>query len=176
MSVQPVTSFTAALQDKSNPLITSDTKIYTVAWTPALLSRDDRLPSNAMKTTAYDLRARIERPYILFATITDPDKEDIDTLEPYGAAIVEYATENEPDTIFYADARPVEPSPEARATGAEASAGGFICAVEVYASKEACMKHLQDESVKDLAVEGNKLGSKFEIVPMVMNEGWLIRE
>jgi len=169
MSSAPVTALLAALGDTSKPLVTPATKIYTVSWTPALLSRADRLPSNAAKTTAYDLRARIENPYILFATITDPDTRDIDTLEPYGAAIVKYATENEPDTIFYADARPVE-------TSEGAGAGGFICAVEVYASKEACMKHLQDESVKNLAVEGNKLGSKFDIVQLNMKEGWLVRE
>jgi len=176
MSSQPVGAFLAAVYDASKPLITPATKIYSVSWTPALLSRTDRLPSNAAKTTAYDLRARIEHPYVLFATITDPDKKDIDTLEPYGAAVVQYATESEPDTIFYADARPAEPSGDAGASGTGSGAGGFICAVEVYASKEACMKHLQDESVKNLTVEGHKLGSRFDIVQLNMKEGWLTVE
>ena len=167
MASPPGVALIAAVQDASKALVTAAPKIYTVSWTPAILSRNDRLPSSATKTTAYDLRARIENPYILFATITDPDVKDIDTLEPYGAAIVKYATENEPDTIFYADARPAELSE---------GAGGFICAVEVYASKAACMKHLQDESVKDLAIEGHKLGSKFDIVQLNMKEGWLVRE
>lgn len=169
MSLPALTTFLGALQDSAQPLVTPPINAYHVSWTPALLSRADRLPSNATKTTAYDLRARVENPYILFATITDPDVEDINTLEPYGAAIVEYATKNEPDTIFYADARPSK-------SNEVAGMGAYICAVEVYASKEACMKHLQDESVKNLTIEGHKLGSKFEIVQLVMKEGWLVRE
>ncbi|KAK5945525.1 hypothetical protein PMZ80_002730 [Knufia obscura] len=164
-----------ALQD-SEKLLVAAPKIWTVSWTPALLSRPDRLPSRDQKTTAYDLRARIENPYVLFATITDPDTEDIDSLEPYGAAIVKYATENEPDTIFYGDARSVEMGSGDSTAGSSGATKGFICAVEVYASKDACLKHLQDESVRNLSIEAHKLGSKFEIVQLNMMEGWLISE
>ncbi|KAK5080397.1 hypothetical protein LTR05_008646 [Lithohypha guttulata] len=150
---------------------------YIVTWSEsALLSRPDRLPSSALRTRESDLRNRVEHPYILFATITDSNPKHIGELEPYGAAIVDSATKNEPDTIFYADARPLDLETGQVTDSLTGEKDGFICALEVYASKEACDAHLQDESVKNLAVQGHKLGSRFELVPMVMKEGWLVRE
>lgn len=174
MKSPPVTSLLASLEGTKTAALSSNTETYTVSWiTSPLLSRNDRLPSQLPKTAEWDLKKRVEKPYVLYATITDPDQRDIDTLEPYGAAIVKYAIENEPDTIFYSDARPLHLTPENPAVEIK---GGFICAVEVYANKEACMKHLQDQSVRDLAIEGHKLGSKFEIVQLNMISGWLTRE
>lgn len=164
---------------KESNLLQQTTSIWTISWlTDALLSRNDRLPSQLPKTTTHDLRARIENPYILFAIITDPDQRDIETLEPYGAAVVKYATESEPDTIFYADALPksVTEGLQAETEGLNTEQSNYICAWEVYASKEASQAHLQDESVKNLAIEGHSLGSKFTITPLIMKEGWLIRE
>lgn len=179
MSSPLVTELHVTFKESNPPLLQPTTNIWTISWlTDALLSRNDRLPSQLPKTTTHDLRARIENPYIIFAIITDPDPRDIDALEPFGAAVVKYATESEPDTIFYADALPkiVADGSQAETEGLKTVEGGYICAWEVYASKQACLAHLQDESVKNLAIEGHKLGSKFTITPLIMKEGWLIRE
>lgn len=177
MSSEPVVSLIDMARGANSPYNASATKIYHVSWSQnALLSRPDRLPSSAPKTENWDLRARVENPYFLWATITDPDTKDIETIEPYGAAVVDYATKNEPDTIFYGDARALNLETGQLTDSLTGESGGFICAVEVYASKAAAGAHLQDESVKNLTIEGHNLGSKFEIVPMVMQEGWLIRE
>lgn len=158
-------------------LLLPTTKIYNVAWlSDAILSRPERLPSQVLASEGDKNGKRVQKPYILFATITDPDAKDIETLEPYGAAIVDYARDNEPDTIFYADARPIDMQTGKEIDANAGATGGFICAVEVYASKEACGAHLEDESVKNLTVEGHKLGSRFQLAPMIVQEGWLIRE
>lgn len=177
MSSQPVVTLIDMSQGANSPYDSAATKIYHVTWSKdALLARPDRLPTQAPATENFDLRARVEKPYFLWATITDPDAKDIETLGPYGAAVVDYATKNEPDTIFYGDARPLNIETGQVSDSLTGESGGFICAIEIYASKEACGAHLQDESVKNLTVEGHNLGSKFEIVPLIMKEGWLIRE
>lgn len=172
MSSVPVTSLLSTASEQK--LLLPSTKIYNVAWlSNAMLSRDDRLPS---QNQASNKGNRAQKPYVLFATITDPDAKDIDTLEPFGKAIVDYARGNEPDTIFYADGRPIDMQTGKELETNSGETGGFICALEIYASKEACQAHLKDESVKNLAIQGHKLGSRFEIKPMIVQEGWLVRE
>lgn len=172
MSSVPVTSLLSTATEQK--LLLPSTKIYNVAWlSNAILSRPDRLPSQSLDSKS---DSRVKQPYVLFATITDPDAKDIDALEPYGKAIVDYARTNEPDTIFYADARPIDMQTGREIDANAGDTGGFICALEIYASKEACDAHLKDDSVKDLAIEGHKLGSRFEIRPMIVQEGWLTRE
>lgn len=166
MSSKPVLALLDLLQDSS---LVQSLSVKHLAWIPdALLSRPKRLPTGA----THDLRDRVENPYVLWATITDPSTADIDALAPYGAAIVQYARESEPDTLFYADARTLDLTPE---DASDDEKGGFIAALEVYASKAACFAHLQDESVKALAAEGKRLESTFTIVRLNMVGGWLTR-
>lgn len=170
MGSQPVVALLTTAADQK--LLQPSTKIYNVAWLKnAILTRSDRLPS----TSESNEDGRVQRPYVLFATITDPDAKDINALEPYGAAIVDYARGNEPDTIFYADARPIDMQTGKTLDANSGDNGGFICALEVYASKEACGAHLQDETVKELKNQGDKLGSRFEIKAMIVQGGWLTR-
>lgn len=168
-----VKDFFAKVRDPNAPLMGPDSKVYIVAWLPGYLSRNERLPSQASEH--FDLRGRVEHPYVLWATINDPQPKDTAALASYGEAIVKYATGNEPDTIFYADGKPMDIE-TGKVSDDLPDGGGFICAVEVYASKEACEKHLKDDSVKNLAVQGHKLGSKFVITPLHMVAGFLTRE
>ena len=173
MSSAPVVDLLTSAQ--KNTWLQATTKIYNIAWIDsAILNRSDRLPSpqsNAQGGSG----TRVRQPYVLFATITDPQAEDIDSLEPYGKAIVDYATKNEPDTIFYADGRPIDMNTGKVSDNLSGDKDAFICAVEVYASKAVAGAHLQDDSVKQLAAQGHKLGSKFDIQPMIVQAGWLTR-
>lgn len=168
MSAQPVKEFLTLLNEEKG-LLGPDMYIKHLSWIPgASLSRTSRLPTG----TSHDLRDRVKNPYVLWATITDPEPADIEALAPYGEKIVKYAQENEPDTLFYADARLQEMTPMGKSDDPQ---GGFIAALEVYASKEACLKHLQDDSVKALSEQSAKLHSTLTPVLLNMVEGWLTR-
>ena len=132
-----------------------------------MLERTDRLPSTKHPHSPN----RVQAPYIFWATIDTKTGGDVDVLKPYGAAVVEDASENEPDTIFYADA--VEAAP-VKSCGEKTS--GCICTLEVYATKEAAAAHLQRDSVKMLQAEGQRLGSTFTLTGLDVVEGWLTRE
>lgn len=168
MSSQPVTAFISLLR-QDNTLVGPDLYFKHLAWlTDAMLSRTSRLPSATGTATS----GQVANPYILWATITDPQKADIATLEPYGAAVVQHAETSEPDTLFYADAVPQDLTSDDTTADAQ---GGFIAALEAYASKEACLAHLQDDAVKALAAESGRLSSKLNFEMMNMVEGWLTR-
>lgn len=128
----------------------------------AQLSRTSRLPA------ATPQPGQVNNPYVLWATITDPQPADIEALAPFGEKVVKFAQDNEPDTIFYADVRVID-------SESNLPRADFIAALEVYASKEACFAHLQNDAVKALAVEGHKLHSTFDIVKLNMVEGFLTR-
>lgn len=167
MASPPVTAFLSLLEDKS--LLGPDMYIKHLAWlTDAFLSRTQRLPSASPSSQP----GQVTNPYILWATISDPQTADIATLEPYGAAVVQHAQQSEPDTLFYADATPLDLTAEDTAAAAQ---GGFICALEVYASKQACQAHLQDAAVQALAQESGRLKSNLTFETMNMVEGWLTR-
>lgn len=168
MNAQPVKDFLNLLeQDKS--LLGPDMFIKHLSWIPdAILSRTSRLPS----ATPGNTTGQVANPYVLWATITDPQTADIATLEPYGAAVVKYAQQNEQDTLFYADAIMQDLTADDTAASAQ---GGFIAAVEVYANKQACLAHLQDPQVQALAQESGRLKSNLAFETMNMVEGWLTR-
>lgn len=169
MASKPVTDLLKSFEAQPSPL-KSEVSVKYLSWIPeAHFERTTRLPSGS----SHDLRDRVENPFVLWATITDPQTADIDKLAPYGAAIVKYAKDNEPDTIFYSDARIRDLTPNDKSDDVK---GGFIAALEVYASKAACLAHLQDDTVKALGEEAHRLDSTFGLVQLNMVEGWLTRK
>lgn len=169
MASKPVTDLLKSLEVQPSPL-KSEVSIKYLSWIPeAHFERTTRLPSGS----SHDLRDRVEHPFVLWATITDPQTADIDKLAPYGAAIVKYAKDNEPDTIFYGDAKIRGMTPDGKSDDV---AGGFIAALEVYASKTAWLAHLQDDTVKALSAEAHRLDSTFGLLQLNMVEGWLTRQ
>lgn len=140
------------LLTKAGSLLSPETKIYTLTWTPGFLERDDRLPST--NTTGNN---RVLHPFVIWAAITDPKQEKIDALEAYGRAVIVDSTANEADTIFYADALPRRGSENKDISGA------IVCAVEMYATKEDGLRHMERSSVKNLVSAGEGQGSVFEL-------------
>lgn len=164
MASAPVTDIFSLAQSEN---VKSD--IRHISWIPeASFSRDSRLPTSTSDASP----GRVQLPYIIWATINDPQTADIDKLAPFGVAVANFAKENEPDTLFYSDAKPQDLTADDQAADAK---GGFIAALEVYASKQACIAHLGDDSVKKLAAESGRLNSTLKAVLMNMVDGWLIR-
>lgn len=167
MSSSPVKDLLDFLATQPSP---ANLDVKHLSWVPgAFLERPARLPSG----TSHDLRSRVENPFVLWATITDPQAADIDTLTPYGLEIVKYAQDNEPDTILYGDVKLQDLTPYNTSDDVK---GGFIGALEIYASKAAWVAHLNDDSVKALSGAAHRLGSTFTLVQLNMAEGFLTRE
>lgn len=167
MSSGPVKDLLDYLQTQPSP---ANLDVKHLSWVPgAFLERPQRLPSG----TSHDLRTRVENPFVLWATITDPQKADIDTLAPYGLEVVKYAQANEPNTILYGDLKIQDLT--ATDTSDDAK-GGFIAALEIYASKADWLAHLKDDSVQALSGAAHRLSSTFTLVQLNMAEGFLTRE
>lgn len=155
MSTPPVLSLISSFASTSQTpsLISKPPTVHTLHWTSAIFTR----PTLATHPN----------PYILFATIDTPSIADTETIAPYGAAVVSFAKDNEPDTLFYGDARPKDKREDEK---------GFIAAVEVYTDKAALDRHFQGEALKAMVAESQKLDGKLTFLGLNKVAGWLSRD
>ncbi len=127
--------------------------IHNITWTPAHFTRP------TLSTTP--------DPFIIWATIDLPSVAQVDTIAPYGAAVVKHAEQSEEGCLFYGDARPRDKLQDDK---------GLICAVEVYQDEAAFQYHSEQTALQAMVKEATTLGSRVVFAGLKLEAGWLARD